>query len=293
MRCKQMKRTLALILAVLTLATVCLAGCGSSDTTSSAAADDSKNTKATVTADGSTTFTVGFDAEFPPYGYKDKKTGEYTGFDLELAEEACKRLGWKLEKKPIDWDSKDMELNSGTINCIWNGFTINGREKEYTWSVPYINNSQVVLVKKDSKIKSLDDLKGKTVAVQTDSSALAAFTGDDATKANKKLAASFKELKQIKDYNTALMNLESGAVDAVCMDNGVANYNVSKTPDKYKMLSDIVSKEQYGIGFKKGNTALKDTVEKTLLEMYKDGTVNKIAKKYKKYYLEDSLCLEK
>lgn len=257
-----MKKVLALILVAATLATLVLAGCGSSNTTSSEAKSDDKKTAATVTSDGSTTFTVGFDAEFPPYGYKDKKTGEYTGFDLELAQEVCDRLGWKLEKKPIDWDSKDMELNSGTINCIWNGFTINGRENDYTWSVPYVNNSQVVVVKKGSAIKSLDDLKNKVVAVQTDSSALAAFTGDDATKENKKLAASFKDLKQIADYNTALMNLESGAVDAVCMDNGVANYNVSKSPEKYTMLSDIVSKEQYGIGFKKGNTALKDIVEK-------------------------------
>ena len=288
-----MKKVLALILVAATLATLVLAGCGSSNTTSSEAKSDDKKTAATVTSDGSTTFTVGFDAEFPPYGYKDKKTGEYTGFDLELAQEVCDRLGRKLAKKPIDWDSKDMELNSGTINCIWNGFTINGRENDYTWSVPYVNNSQVVVVKKGSAIKSLDDLKNKVVAVQTDSSALAAFTGDDATKENKKLAASFKDLKQIADYNTALMNLESGAVDAVCMDNGVANYNVSKSPEKYTMLSDIVSKEQYGIGFKKGNTALKDIVEKTLLEMYKDGKVNEIAKKYSKYYLEDSLCLEK
>ncbi len=288
-----MKRTLALILAVVTLATLVLAGCGSASKTETTAAKDDSKTAATVSSDGSTKFTVGFDAEFPPYGYKDKKTGEYTGFDLELAEEVCKRLGWTLEKKPIDWDSKDMELNSGTISCIWNGFTINGREKDYTWSVPYIDNKQVIIVKKDSKIKSLDDLKGKTVAVQTDSSALAAFTGDDATKENKKLAASFKDLKQIADYNTALMNLESGAVDAVGMDNGVANYNLAKSPDKYRVLEDIISKEQYGIGFKKGNTALKDIVEKTLLEMYKDGTVEKIAKKYSDYYLAESLCLKK
>ena len=101
-----MKRTLALILAVVTLAAVALTGCGSSSKdTSSASKSDDKKTSATVSSDGSKTFTVGFDAEFPPYGYKDKKTGEYTGFDLELAEEVCNRLGWKLEKKPIDWDS--------------------------------------------------------------------------------------------------------------------------------------------------------------------------------------------
>ena len=86
------------------------------------------------------TFTVGFDAEFPPYGYRDEN-GEYVGFDLELAEEVCNRQGWELVKQPIDWDSKDMELDSGAIDCIWNGFTMNGREDEYTWSEPYIDNS--------------------------------------------------------------------------------------------------------------------------------------------------------
>lgn len=290
-----MKKTLALLLAVVMLSALALAGCTgssekSSDTTASKA--DQSKTAATVSEDGSKTFTVGFDAEFPPYGYKDKKTGEYTGFDLDLAQEVCDRLGWKLEKRPIDWDSKDMELDSGTISCIWNGFTMNGREDDYTWSVPYIDNSQVVVVKKDSDIQSLDDLSGKTVAVQADSSALAALTGDDATDANKKLAASFKDLQQVGDYNSALMNLEAGAVDAVCMDIGVANYHINNNKNKYKLLDDQISSEQYAIGFKKGNTALKDIVEKTLLEMYDDGTVEKIASK-KKYNLAKAICLGK
>lgn len=122
--------------------------------------------------DGRTTFTVGFDAEFPPYGYKDD-SGEYVGFDLDLAQEVCERNGWNLVKQPIDWDSKDMELSSGSIDCIWNGFTLNGREREYTWSKAYIDNSQVVIVKSGSGIKKLEDLKGKVVIVQADSSALA------------------------------------------------------------------------------------------------------------------------
>ena len=111
------------------------------------------------------TFTVGFDAEFPPYGYKDE-SGEYVGFDLDLAQEVCNRNGWTLVKQPIDWDSKDMELNSGTISCIWNGFTMNGREDDYTWTKPYVDNSQVVVVRKDSGITQLSDLSGKVVAVQ-------------------------------------------------------------------------------------------------------------------------------
>ena len=125
-------------------------------------------------------FVVGFDASFPPYGYL-SEDGEYIGFDLDLAAEVAKRNNWELVKQPIDWESKDTELKVGNIDCIWNGFTMNGREKQYTWSTPYIDNSQIVIVNKDSDIEKLSDLKGKIVCVQSDSSALAALKGDDAT----------------------------------------------------------------------------------------------------------------
>lgn len=237
--------------------------------------------------DGRTTFTVGFDAEFPPYGYKDD-SGEYVGFDLDLAQEVCERNGWNLVKQPIDWDSKDMELSSGSIDCIWNGFTLNGREREYTWSKAYIDNSQVVIVKSGSGIKKLEDLKGKVVIVQADSSALAAFTGEDATEENLALAAQFKTLQQVSDYNSAFMNLESGSADAVCMDMGVAKYQLEQRGNKFTMLDETVSSEQYGIGFKLGNTALRDEVQTSLNDMLADGTFDKIAEKWG---LTDSVCL--
>ena len=203
--------------------------------------------------DGRTTFTVGFDAEFPPYGYKE-----------------------------------DMELSSGSIDCIWNGFTLNGREREYTWSKAYIDNSQVVIVKSGSGIKKLEDLKGKVVIVQADSSALAAFTGEDATEENLALAAQFKTLQQVSDYNSAFMNLESGSADAVCMDMGVAKYQLEQRGNKFTMLEETVSSEQYGIGFKLGNTALRDEVQTSLNDMLADGTFDKIAEKWG---LTDSVCL--
>ena len=180
--------------------------------------------------------------------------GEYVGFDLDLAAEVCKRNGWKLVKRPIAWDSKDSELATGAISCIWNGFTMNGREDNYTWSTAYVDNSQVVIVKKDSNVHKLSDLKGKRLIVQSDSSALAALTGDDATKENKKLAASLKDLQQVADYNSAFMNLESGMVDAIAMDIGVASYQMSAKGDNFRMLDERLSSEEYGIGFKKGNT---------------------------------------
>ena len=228
---------------------------------------------------------VGFDAEFPPYGFSDGKGG-YQGFDLDLAQEVCNRNNWTLVKQPIDWDAKDAELNSGTIDCIWNGFTINGRENDYTWSEPYIDNKQVIIVKADSGINSLADLKGKTVETQKDSSALAALKGD-----NKTLADTFAKLVEVADYNTGIMDLQSGACDAVALDIGVAQYQVNSgnSSGSLKILNDSISSEQYGIGFKKGNTVLKDQVQKTLDEMFADGTVAKIAENYTTYGVPGSL----
>ena len=233
---------------------------------------------------GKTTFTVGFDAEYPPFGYKDDN-GEYVGFDLDLAQEVCDNLGWELVKKPINWDSKDMELNSGTIDCIWNGFTINGREDDYTWSDPYINNEQVIVVAKDSGIEKLADLKGKNVVVQAASAALDALNNDD----NKELKDSFASLTENPDYNTAFMNIDSGAADAVAVDIGVAKYQLAQREEgKYKILDEPIQSEQYGIGFAKGNEELRDTVWAEVMKLYEDGEIDKLAEQYG---VADMLCL--
>ncbi|MBQ4369964.1 MAG: amino acid ABC transporter substrate-binding protein [Oscillospiraceae bacterium] len=262
-----MKKTARILCLVLALA-LCLcffAGC-------------SKNEKKAETKTDSRTFTVGFDAEFPPYGYLEN--GEYIGFDLDLAAELCSRLGWTLVKQPIDWDSKDMELDSGSIDCIWNGFTVTGRETEYTWTAPYIDNSQVVIVRKDSGIASLADLAGKDVEVQTDSSALAALTEEEDNDENLALAASFKSLTQVADYNTAFTDLESGLCQAICVDIGVAQYQLQSRGDTFMMLDEILATEQYAVGFKLGNTELCKQVEDVMYEMLKDGVFEKLAEKY-------------
>ena len=230
------------------------------------------------------TLIVGFDAEYPPYGYMDEN-GEYTGFDLELAQAVCDLEGWTLDKKPINWDSKDMELNSGSIDCIWNGFTINGREDDYTWSDPYLNNEQVMVVAADSGIEKLDDLAGRNVVVQAASAALDALNSDD----NKDLTASFASLTENPDYNTAFMNLDSGAADAIAVDIGVAKYQLSQREEgKYVILDEPIQSEQYGIGFKKGNDELKDTVWEEVLKLYDAGEVDKLAEKYE---VADMLCI--
>ncbi len=235
--------------------------------------DDSK-AKNAGKAEGDT-FTVGFDANFPPYGYK--QGDEYVGFDMDLAQEVANRNGWKLVKQPIDWDSKDMELNSGTVDCLWNGFTLTGREDKYTWSSPYVDNSIVVVTKSDSGIKTLADLAGKVVNVQADSSGLAALK--DAK--NKDLVASFKELTEVAEYNTAFMNIEAGAADAIVVDLGVAHFQLDKRQaGAFTIMQPELQTEQYGIGFKLGNEALRDQVQNTLDEMRRDGTFLKLAEKY-------------
>ena len=238
------------------------------------------------------TFTVGFDAEFPPYGYRDDN-GEYVGFDLDLAAEVCKRQGWELVKQPIDWDAKDMELSSGAIDCIWNGFTMNGREDAYTWTEPYVDNSQVFVVAAASGVQNKEELAGKVVAVQKDSSALAALN-DEENADNIALRDSFAQLIEYADYNTAFMDLEQGAVDAVAIDIGVAQYQIAqREAGKFVMLQGEDNKlavEQYAVGFLKGNDELRDTVQKTLDEMAADGTFTQIAEKWG---LTDSVCLGK
>lgn len=233
----------------------------------------------------SKTFTVGFDAEYPPYGYMDEN-GDYTGFDLELAEEVCKLKGWTLVKQPIAWDNKDNELNSGSIDCIWNGFTINGREDDYEWSVPYVDNSQVIVVKADSGITSLSDLAGKTVGVQAASAALDVLTDEEGQKA---LGDSFGKLQEFGDYNTAFAELMAGSVDAIAMDIGVAMYQIEGRGDEFVILTEHLNAEQYGIGFKKGNTELKDEVESALRELKKNGKFDELAEKYG---LSDMVCFE-
>ena len=256
-----------------------LAACGGAKTETTAAETTAEKKEETTTADTTAaetaeaaggTLIVGFDQDFPPMGFVGDN-GEYTGFDLDLAKEVASRLGLEYKAQPVAWDSKDMELESGNIDCIWNGFTITGREDDYTWTTPYMANKQVFVVANDSDIKSQADLVGKVVEVQADSSAEAAL------KENQDLANTFGQLLTTPDYNTAFMDLEQGAVDAVAMDVIVAGYQIKQRNADFKILDDSLSEEEYGIGFKKGNTELRDKVQGALEEMAADGTLAKIS----------------
>ena len=223
----------------------------SASASSEAASSESASSAASSSAAPEAfTLVVGFDAEYPPYGYLDAD-GNPTGFDIELAKAVCEKLGWGFEAKPIDWNSKDLELESGNINCIWNGFTIESREDQYQFSKPYMLNEQVVLVKADSGIKALADLAGKKVITQAGAppEALLGPEGDMAD-----LGASFDggAIQTIPDYNSAIMQLDSGAVDAVACDLSIAEFQMAQAEGKYVMLDEKLLSEHYGVGFKKG-----------------------------------------
>lgn len=258
-----------------------MTACGSSNSAAETTAADTEAAESQAeettaeeakTTDGGTLI-VGFDQDFPPMGFVGDD-GEYTGFDLELAQEVAKRLGLEYKAQPIAWDSKDMELESGNIDCIWNGFTMTGREDDYTWTEPYMANQQVFVVANDSDINSQADLAGKIVEVQADSCAEAAL------KEAPELTATFKELLTTADYNTAFMDLEQGAVDAIAMDVIVAGYQIQQRNADFKILDDSLSEEEYGVGFKKGNTELRDKVQSTLEEMAEDGTLQEVSEKW-------------
>lgn len=241
-----------------------LVACGSSKKSSDPIAD---------TASDDNQFVVGFDQDFPPFGYVGED-GEFTGFDIELATECAKRMGKEIVLQPIDWDAKDMELESGTIDCIWNGFTMDGREDLYTWTDAYMDNSQVVVVRADSGIETLDDLSGKIVEVQKESSAQSALED------NTELSDTFAQLLTVGEYNTAIMDLESGAVDAIAMDIFVAKDQIADKDGELVILDEQISSEQYAVGFLLGNTSLRDEVQATLEEMVADGTFAEISEKW-------------
>ena len=267
---------LAAAAAMLALAAALMAGCsGGSNESQSAGGDEAASAES-----GEFALTVGFDQGYPPYGFVGDD-GEYTGFDLDLAAEVAERNGWSLELSAIDWDAKDALLSSGSINCIWNGFTMEDREDDYTFSEPYMLNEQVIVVKSDSGIADSAALAGKTVMTQVDSAALDVLEGDAAD-----LAATFAggAPQTISDYNNAFMQLESGMVDAVACDLSIANYQMSAKPDTYTII-ETLSSEHYAVGFKQGDEDLAATVTATLKAMYEDGTVQELCDKYAEYGL--------
>ncbi len=217
---------------------------------------------------------LGLDDSFPPMGYRNDDN-QIVGYDIDLAREVARRLGVKLVPQPIDWNAKEQELNTGKIDCIWNGFTITEeRAKAMLFSKPYLRNAQVVVVKQGSPYTTLASLKGRKVGLQAGSSAA------DALAAAKDFKASLKQVVEFKDNLTALMDLEAKGVDAVVMDLILANDNIKRSGKPYVVLKETLAPEVFGVGFRKGDASLRDAVQGALEAMAKDGTMARITKQW-------------
>lgn len=219
-------------------------------------------------------FILGLDDSFPPMGFRDENN-EIVGYDVDLAKEVTARMGVDLVLQPIDWSSKEQELATGNIDCIWNGFTITPeREKVVLFSDPYLNNAQILVVRSDSSFQSIDDLKGKTVGLQGGS------TASDALDAAPEFKDSLDDVIEFSENLTALMDLEAGGVDAVLLDLFVANDNIQRSGKDFRIIDGSLSKEEYGIGFRFDDAKLRNKVQETLNEMAADGTIAEISTKW-------------
>lgn len=221
-------------------------------------------------------FILGFDETFAPMGFKDE-SGEHVGFDIELAQEVASRLGLELKLQPVDWESKELELANGNIDVIWNGLTItDARKEDMLFSNPYMNNRQIVIVAADSGITSIADLAGKSVAAQTESSAMKAI------EAQPEVMDTFGELIESPDYVEALMELKQGSVDAVVIDEIMGRYYIAEGDDPafYAVLEDNFGEEQYGIAFRLGEQAFRDKVQETFNAIIADGKGTEISQKW-------------
>ncbi len=253
-----------------------------------AEAEEAAETEEAAPADSGETFVFkhGFDLDYPPYSYIDD-SGKVGGFDVEMAQAVCEYYGWQYEAVPFNWDAKDAELNAGSCDCIWSGFTVNGREDDYLWSKPYSDNTQMIMVNKNSGIETLADLAGKIVGVQTSTSAYDLLNDEEG---QAELCKTFASLEVYETYTIAFNDLKAGAIDAIAIDVTSGNYLMSGQED-YGYLDEALGSEQYAIGFRKDDTELRDKIDAALDALVADGTYDTIGQKYPEIY--DFLCLGK
>lgn len=226
---------------------------------------------------------LGMDDAFPPMGYTDTTTGEIIGFDVDVATEVFSRLGVELKLQPIEWSTKEMELDGGNVDLLWNGYSYTEeRADKQTLSDAYMKNNQVILVKEDSSYQSLADLAGKSLGVQSDSSAESALESEEATEFRESLG----EIVPIDDYSKAILEIQNGLIEAIAIDEVVARFYLTNDPGAYRILEkedgtvESLAVEDYVIGFRKGDQALCDKVNETLKEMKADGTLAEISEKW-------------
>lgn len=281
-----MKKVLSLVLAL--ALSVSMTACGQNNGSASSGTG-SDESWAKIESAGE--LVVGLDDSFPPMGYTDTQTGELIGFDIDLAREAAKRLGVELKLQAIDWNSKQAELDNGNVDCLWNGFSKTPeRAESFLLGIPYMSNEQVILVKTDSEYLSFEDLNGKRIGVQADSSAEYALNSVE----NKNFKSALKEVIKIDDYTQAILEIQNGTIDAIAIDEIVARFYLKDKPDAFRILESggnplSLSSEDYVIGMRKNDLALKEKLDGVLKDMAKDGTLKTISEKW---FAEDITTVE-
>lgn len=252
--------------------------CGGSDSGDSGEAE-----AAEVSYGEGFVFKHGFDKDFPPYSYIGDD-GETTGFDVELAQAVCELNGWEYEGVPINWDAKDAELNSGSIDCIWSGFTKSpDREEKFSWSEPYSINTIKIMVLEGSEIKSAADLADRKVGVQGSTSAEEMLKTPDEEGGALTLAETFAETLSYDTYTTAINDLKAGAIDAIAIDVTTGDYQMTKI-EGLAYLDDDICEEVYAIGFRTDDTELRDIVNDSLKTLAENGKMDEIGQKYPEIY---------
>ncbi|EGO62556.1 amino acid ABC transporter substrate-binding protein [Acetonema longum] len=217
---------------------------------------------------------VGLDDNFPPMGFRDDKNN-ITGFDVDMAREAARRLGREAEFKPIDWSSKEAELNSKRVDVLWNGLTITEKRRQnIAFTAPYMENRQIIIVAANSAIRGKADLAGKVVGVQDGSSSV------DALEKEMDTTRTFRDLKKYPDNVAALLDLKAGRLDAVVVDEIVGRYYTGKKTGEYTILGDHFGTEEYGVGLHKDDQELLTKLQKVLADMKQDGTSAQISQKW-------------
>ena len=263
------------------LAVCLLAACGSSEEdtqaegTAPAGAGSTEEPAGTAGLDYEELI-IGVDDTFAPMGFLDENN-ELTGFDIDMANAVGEKLGIQVTFQTIEWSMKEQELNQGNIDLIWNGYSVTEeRKQEVLFTNPYLDNKQVVVVMADSGIESLEDLAGKVVAAQEDSSAV------EAIDSHPDLAATFGDRPEFATNDMAIMDMEAGRSDAVVADSVLLDYVIShkEDPSQYRILEEDLGSEEFAVGVRKEDTALAEAINEAFAELKEDGTAAELSIKW-------------
>ena len=223
--------------------------------------------------------TVGFDNTFVPMGFEEKN-GNYAGFDIELAKYVSKKLGIQVHFQPIDWDMKETELQNGTIDAIWNGYSATDERREkVAFTIPYMQNTQILVVKKTSGIHSVEDMTGKVLGAQNGSSGMLDFEEHPEVLKNRVKGG---DADQYQSVNEAIIDLKNDRIDALLIDRVYADYYLTTEgiADEYDTIPSGFESESFAVGVRPADKKLLEALNQAFKELYKEGIFQQISQKW-------------